>query len=139
MAEKVYTLQSATFDFYATDENGAAVGDAIFIGVCAESVRLIYRFEEIIKRPTGRKYPRARHLSEEHEISMERVWVIDGPEFAMEHNKRYVMVITWIHHQSNETVSRTYYGVTNRSNDLGTREVEFTNSQSFRAEYFLPG
>lgn len=139
MAERVFTVSAATVSLYQIDGDGEVVGDPVWLGACAEGVKLAYRFEQVVSRPTGVPYPKVHHVNEEHEISIERLWVVDGQEFQMERNQRFIMQIEWEEPSGGSgTHTRTYYGVTNQSADMESREVfEFLQNQVFAAEYFV--
>lgn len=140
MGEQVFTVTAATINLYRIDGDGEVVQPAVWLGACAEGLKLAYRFDKVVSRPTGAPYPKVHHVNEEHEIAIDRVWVIDGEDFEMERNQRYVMQIVWTdpNDGADGTHTRTYYGVTNNSADLNSQEhFELRQNQVFNAEYYV--
>lgn len=139
MPEQVFTLSAATINLYLIDGDGAVVADPVWMGACAEGLRMAYRFEKVVSRPTGVPYPKVHHINEEHEVTIDRVWVLNGGEFEMQRNQRFILVIEWEDSDWEAgSHKRTYYGVTNNSADLVSQEVhELKQNQVFNAEYFI--
>ncbi len=139
MAEQVFTVSAAVINLYLIDGAGAVVSTPVWIGACAEGLKLLYRFDIVKSRPTGVPYPKVHHVNEEHEIRIDRLWVIDGQDFEMERNQRYVMQILWEDpNGAAGTHTRTYYGVTNNSADLNSEgHFELRHDQVFNAEYYV--
>lgn len=135
MPERPLNLIKATISLFEAAADGSGTGSALFMGVCVESMKLIYRFEQKETRPTGRQYPRRRTINEEHEIQFDRTWAIDGADYEMDRDKRYVLEVEWADEVG--THKRTYYGVTQDTHDLNTLgQARMDNIQTLRAEYF---
>jgi len=153
MPEIFLLLSDAAITLYRTDSNGDAITDApVFIGACAKDLRLAYRFDERESTPTGVNYPVTHHLNPRHEISIERLWVVNQKEtpdaepadFKLERNQQFVMAIVWKKdsnapvEMTNRWHARIYHGTTTSAYDLTSVDVmEFTGSQSFKAQYFI--
>jgi len=141
MPEQVFTLDNAEISLYRSNAAGNdKAGDALYAGACAYGLRLAYSFDEVESWPTGSQYAVIHHINEQHEISIERLWLIDsdGNEFEMERNALYVLEVKWVDHDAPTAWRmRTYYGVTNRSANLDSQSVhEFVQPQVFRARWF---
>lgn len=139
MAEQIFTLDNAVISLYRSNAAGdGKVGGALYLGANAAGLRLVYSFDEVDSWPSGEPYAITHHVNESHEISIERVWLVNGEEFVMERNALYVLEITWKwHYDEAQTRTRTYYGVTNRSANLDSQSVhEFMQPQVFRARWF---
>lgn len=125
----------------------------IFNGLEAENIRVREGFEVSERRPSGWKFPIPRHLSRQHSISIEKVWVTkpteeDNPELPDDYkivpNRLMCMFIAWVEPVNGKAEedlrwkSRTYYGVTGPQYDLSgsTEIVSFTGDQSFSAMFY---
>lgn len=141
MAERVFTLANADIELFYIDSAGVVINPASYVQACAEGIRLIYRFEEIMRRPTGQPYPIARHINEEHLVEIDSLWMLDGSEYAMERNREMMLRITWTDPNDDTATAthiRTYRGVTDISADVNSDGVlEHKQSKRFRAKYYV--
>lgn len=127
-------------------------GKPIFSGLDAENIRINERLESSERRPSGFKFPLPRHLSKEHIISVDRLWVTkpkegdptDPDDYVLKPNTLMCMYLLWREPVNGKTdaetawKSRTYYGVTGPEYNIsGSAEsVSFTGDQSFRAMFY---
>lgn len=144
MPEQLFTLSSAEISLFLIDGAGAVVEPAVWTGVKAEGVRMAYSFDTIKTRPTGRPFPRTRIINEEHQIEIDRVWVINDGDFQMDRDAQFILKIEWTDPANRSPYSiagshsRTYYGVNTVKADLAANDQhQFKQSQSFVAEYFV--
>src|SRR5262245_2114390 len=118
MPNTALTLHDVTLSLYPAGEDGTPALDApVYIGACAERLRLTDEFVVMETRPTGRRYPKKYPLVMTHGIGMERVWItqpITGPPADMRSfvasNARFVLDVLWEDEASDYWKRRTYYG-----------------------------
>ena len=158
----IFTIDCATVSLYQVREDSATrthpYGDAdtdhpIFVNREAESIRLTSRLEERTIRPTGYRYPVIKHVGEEHEISIERVFLHRTPgdgdtvseEVEDRRNRFYILRIVWIEpppkpYEQCAWKARTYYGVTAPNWDLRTDVdvLAFTEAQTLKGAFYKP-
>ena len=161
MEVRLLTLDAAQVSLYEIVEGSSTrtqpygepdAEHPIFANAEAQSLRLLSRLEERVIRPTGYRYPVIKHVGEEHEISIERVWLHRTSEGGESNdaderrNKLYVLRIVWLEPPPKNIAlcvwkSRTYYGVTIPNWDLRT-DVEmlaFTEAQTLKAAFYKHG
>ena len=148
MPEQVFTLASASIGLYLIDGDGAVVTPAVWSGVKAEGLKMSYHYDVIKTRPTGIPFPKTRVINEEHEINIDRVWVINDGDFQMDRDAMFILKIEWVdpangaanksYSDESGSHSRTYYGVRTVKADLSNSDQhELKQAQSFVAEYFV--
>jgi hypothetical protein len=147
---KLFILDDATVNLYPAGPDGRTVtGSALWIGACAETLTLSSRLEGVRFAATGARHASMHHLDEQHEIRINRLWVLrrhDLHDYKLERNQRYVMEIVWREITRSpvtglvtldEWYRNTYYGVTARSFDRASNSVmEFMADQVWDAEYY---
>ena len=125
----------------------ADVENPVFMGAEANALRLIKRFEEVVTRPTGRAHPEVRHINEEHEISIQRLWITrtesgTHEDYEIERNEQFVLLVAWqesapMEIESSAWLARVYYGVKLSTFDLASQDsISFLGEQAIRAEFY---
>ncbi len=147
-----FTLFEADVSLYpAGPGDEPALDTPVWIGACAERLRISGDFIVAETRPVGRRYPKRHPLVLQHQISIGRVWVQewDTLETFNPTNGRFVLDIVWwqenvgaVADEEDLWKRRTYYGVTIRqdeleSNDLNSTAGQFSENQVFDAEYYV--
>lgn len=138
---QLFTLGEATVDLYPAGPDGRTItGSAVWIGACAESLRLASRLEDMRLAATGAAYARRNHTDEQHEIQIDRLWVLRNPDrkdYRLERNQQYVLSIRWVDEKTGVWHREIYYGVTARSFERASNSVmEFMAAQVWDAQYY---
>lgn len=137
----VYTLLEATIALYPADALGQPITTTpIWMGACAENLRLVQQMKVVETTPGGRLYPKRHPLVATHEIQIGRIWVLPDTIGSADYvltTGRMVMDILWEDEDSDGWQRRTYYGVTAKGYDLASVDkIHSTADQTFDAEYY---
>lgn len=142
-------LAEATITLFATDINGNPIlTRPIWVGARAENLQLVGDLQEVEASPTGAAFDEYAQLSEAHEITIERIWVLPvGPEAGPGASRMvdfqlqrgfFVMQIFGIEHKTGLWHQRTYYGVQTKRYGLRSQGVSYFGSdQVFRAQRYV--
>jgi hypothetical protein len=146
MSNTVLTLLDATLALYPADVDGAPLtAFPVWMGACAERVRLNSPWTTVETRPSGRSFPRQHPLFAAHEVSIDRVWVnpLSDQASFIPTGHTYVLDLVWQDPEDPEErwKRRTYFGVTIKSDgiesqDIGGTAGHFVEGQVFDAEYY---
>lgn len=139
---QTFTLLEATLALYPAGADGEPLLDfPVWMGACAENLRLRSRLEEHITHPTGERYGRTYHTDEEHLIEINRLWVLqlsDLRDYALARNQTYVLEVVWQDEFTEVWHKRKYCGVTAQNYDLSSEGVmQFMADQGFRAQRYV--
>lgn len=138
-------LADATLTVWRADAAGEPTGDPLFLGCPVSGVQMAGRYTEVLSASSGRSYRRARHVDEEHALSLDRTWMLRANDAAQDpfaRHTEYVLAIAWtITGPAGEggrwTKTRTYYGVTWQEGLWGSvGQHMFGLGQRFRAQRF---
>lgn len=137
----LFVEHEATISLYREAASGEPESTAVWIGACAERVGLRSRLGEVRVAPMGGDYP-VRHHDDlgEHEINIERLWVIpraNYTDYALDADGRYVLDILWAT-TAGEWHKRRYYGVLAGEYNIESNGImEFMATQTFTAERYV--
>lgn len=141
-------LATGRLSLFAADVNGQPIlTQPIWMGARAEGLRLDADIEEVPATPSGAIHDEFAQLSEQHEIAIERIWVLPlgaeaGPGAArfVDYDfkrGRYVMQVFGLDERTGLWHERTYYNVQAKRYGLRSNGVmQFGSDQIFRAGYF---
>lgn len=141
-------LAEGTLSLFVADASGQPIlTQPVWFGARAEGLELSAEIAEIEATPSGAVYDQFAQLSELHEISIERIWVLPiGPESGpgavkmVDYDLRrgqYVMQVFGIDPKTGLWHQRTYYGVQAKRYGLKSNGVTyFGANQAFRAKSF---
>lgn len=136
----LHVLEKATIALYPAEESGAPrLGEPVWIGGCAEGLRITERWLKSERQPTGRAHPRHRPLVAQYAIAIERLWVLPQPglgDVAFERGD-YVLDVVWEDPDTDTWHREAYFGVTIDERSRESREsAEFREDQQFLADYY---
>lgn len=157
--ETFFDLESGKISLFPLRPNSASrdnpygrpdTNNPVFLGGDAESIRVLARLDEVVVAPTGLKFKWAHHVHEEHEISIERLWITrpeDGnadlpDDYKLRRNELMILMVAWQEPppkaiDQSRWKARIYYGVTASHWNLESQEAAyFMASQLFRAHFF---
>jgi hypothetical protein len=137
----IYTLLEATLALYPADATGQPITTTpIWMGACAENLRLAQSMKVVETTPGGRAYPKRHPLVATHDIQIGRIWVLPDATGSSDYvlpTGQMVLDILWEDEEGDGWQRRTYYGVTAKSYDLSSVEkIHSTADQTFDAEYY---
>lgn len=143
-----FLLVEAKISLFVADAAGQPIlTKPVWVGARAENVELNAEITDVDATPSGAAYDQYAQLSEGHEISIERIWVLPlganaGPgaaaltDFDLARG-RFVMQVFWLDRKTRLWHQRTYYGVQAKRYGLRSNGIlHFGSSQVFRAQYF---
>lgn len=166
-ALETFTIPEANLSLYPVDDTGLPVTDnPVWLGANAKGIRITERKEEVEDRPTGSRYPQRHHIAEQHEISVEKLFIVSVPDdlpvqpssvalvetvaggvsvtnssnYQMRDNQQYILVIMWATDDNPDRYyHRTYFGVMDRSHDIGAtgEDGAFDASIVWSAQYYI--
>jgi len=145
-------LVEATITMFVQDINGQPIlTQPVWIGARAEGLELAAEITETEATPSGSVYDQHAQLSEQHQITIDRIWVLPfGPEagagavrltdYSLTRGQ-FVMQIHGLDERTGIWHDRVYYGVQAKRYDLRSVAVDrqFGSNQIFRALYYIPG
>ncbi len=167
MPHQAFIVDEAIISIFPVDANGNPMVNApIWLGECVTGLRIADTLKEVADYPTGAPYGKVHHVDESHEISIQKLWLVDipmenptpsgdigvdvlpsgqsrlnnGNDYRLQPDQEYVMSIVW---QDKENPSqwywRVYYGVTDCSFELSGNGIdgEFGASHLWRAQYMV--
>lgn len=139
---KCFIAGEATISLYPASPTGDAVtGGPVWLGGCAESVKMSSRLEGLKLFSSGDRFKRTHHTDERHRVEIERLWVLPrNPmrDFRPERNQMYALEIIW-RDATESWFKRVYLGVTAESYDVASVGVmQFMATQTFDAERVAP-
>jgi hypothetical protein len=144
-------LVEATLSLYPADVSGQPIlTHPIWMGARAEGLELGGEIAEIEATPSGAAYDQFAQLSELHEISIERLWVlptgteagpgaVTGGDYDLTRGQ-YVLHVFGLERFTGIWHRRTYYGVQAKRYGLRSNGIiNFGSNQTFRAQYYVSG
>ncbi len=167
MPLEAFIVDEAIVSIFPVDATGAPmVNSPVWLGECVTGLRIMDSLKEVVDYATGTPYGKAHHVDEEHEIAMDKLWVVDipigntdlsgdigvsvlpsggsrldnGKDYKLQPDQEYVMSIVWQNKEEpGKWYWRVYYGVTDRSAQLAGSGVDsqFDVSYLWRAQYMV--
>lgn len=141
-SDKCFILGEATISLYPASPVGdAVVGSPVWMGGCAEGLKMSSRLEGVKLFNSGDRFKRTHHTDERHEIAIDRLWVLPRSpmrDYRLERNQMYALEIIWVD-PTESWFKRVYFGVTGVSYDVASQGVmQFMANQVFDAERIAP-
>lgn len=129
-----FTVYEAEVAIYPSDADDAVTGDALFYGEFIERATLTRNYEVKPRPFLGRAFQQNYNADESHTLELECAQQVGalGELKSLERFGRYVLVVLWHDEEAGVWLKRTYYGVTDATEQ--TAGEALYDKASFRAE-----